>query len=250
VLGVSAFDDGLGILNFSIGMALAQMFAGSAEPHLLVSLGHAGLGIGIGIAVGIGFGLVLNGLTKFVEREGEGTLIVMVAAMLTLCYGAAKSLGGDELLSTMVMGCMVVNFNKIHEKLLGMLERYTEELIFVLFFTLSGMHLNFSALAGSYLLILLYIVMRAVGKVAGTYAGAALTGASKNVRRYTAGGLLPQGGIVIGLALMVKQEPVFEPIADLVIGFTIASAIIYELFGPVAAEQSLKLAGEIENEDA
>ena len=53
----------------------------------------------------------------------------------------------------MTMGAVVVNFNARREKIFRMLERYTEELVFVLFFTISGMQLDFAVLSKNFLLI-------------------------------------------------------------------------------------------------
>ncbi|MBS3732138.1 MAG: cation:proton antiporter, partial [Desulfobacterales bacterium] len=121
----------------------------------------------------------------------------------------------------------------------------TEELIFVLFFTISAMHLNFAALSGGLGFVALFVLFRAAGKFAGTFLGAALSGAPRKVRRYTAFGLLPQGGIVIGLALMIRGNPEFAPIADTFIGIVIGATVIHELIGPVMAKLALNRSGEI-----
>jgi hypothetical protein len=66
------------------------------------------------------------------------------------------------------------------------------------------------------------------------------------VKRYAAGGLIPQGGIVIGLALMTKQNPAFASFSDVVISTIIGATVIHELIGPLVAETALKRAGEID----
>ena len=87
------------------------------------------------------------------KKETEGAFIIVILALLTLCFGVATEIGVDELLATMTMGICVVNFNPKRELIFRIMERYTEELIFVLFFTVSGMHLSFSVLITSYTLI-------------------------------------------------------------------------------------------------
>ena len=126
-----------------------------------------------------------------------------------------------------------------------MLERYTEELIFVLFFTISGMHLKFSALLTSYVLVLLFVVFRTTGKFLGTMAGAQLAQSSAVIKKYVAGGLIPQGGIVIGLALMIKQIQAFDALSDIIISVIVGATIIHELIGPVASKIALRRAGDI-----
>ena len=89
------------------------------------------------------------------------------------------------------------------------------------------------------------MVFRAIGKGAGATFGAFVSHASPNVKKYTALGLLPQGGIVIGLALMIKANPAFASISDSVVGIVIGATVIHEIIGPIAAEIALKKAGEI-----
>jgi len=63
------------------------------------------------------------------------------------------------------------------------------------------------------------------------------------------GGLIPQGGIVIGLALMIKQNHAFDEISDIIISVIIGATIIHELIGPIIAKISLIKAGEIKGEE-
>jgi len=144
------------------------------------------------------------------------------------------------------MGTIVVNYNPKREQIFQVLERYTEQLIFILFFTLSGMHLNFSVLSTYLFLMLFFVLFRAIGKVSGTMLGANLSKSSALVKRYTAGGLIPQGGIVIGLALLIKQNHAFDAISDIIISVIVGATIVHEIIGPVLAKTMLKKAGELE----
>ncbi len=191
------------------------------------------------------FGFIFNALSVFIQREKEGVLIVLIFALLSLCFGSATILGIDELLATMAMGAIVVNFNKQRIKIFKILERYTEELIFVLFFTLSGMYLNFHILADNFILVLLFFVFRAFGKITGTFTGAFLSKAPPKVRKYIAGGLIPQGGIVIGLALMMKKNSSFDAFSNIVLSIIIGATVIHEIVGPIITEKVLEKAGEI-----
>ena len=143
----------------------------------------------------------------------------------------------------MFMGFIVVNFNKKQQLIFNLLERYTEQLIFILFFTISGMHLDVFVLGDYFLLVFLYVIFRATGKFTGVFIGGRK--APNEVKKYTAGGLIPQGGIVIGLALMIKQNPAFSMISEEFINIILGATVIHELIGPVLAKFSLKKAGEI-----
>jgi len=135
--------------------------------------------------------------------------------------------------------------NPQQKKIFTVLERYQEELVFVFFFTLSSMHLDLSVMPAAAPYIALFVLLRTMGKTLGAYSGALVSGAAPKVRRYTFLGLLPQGGIVIGLALIMHRSPDFGPIADLVMAIVIGSTIIHEIAGPIVSRIGLQKAGEI-----
>lgn len=88
-------------------------------------------------------------------------------------------------------------------------------------------------------------MFRAIGKTVGAVTGATLAQAEGSVKRYVAGGLIPQGGIVVGLALLMKQDPAFSEIADIVISVVIGATVVHELIGPIVSKMAIKAAGEI-----
>jgi Kef-type K+ transport system membrane component KefB len=245
IMGVAAFDDALGIINYSIATALALIMIQHSGFSLQSSVLNPLSVIFGAIILGTIFGIIFNFLTYLTKKESEGVLIVLILSVLSLCFGLSKMLGVDELLATMTMGVTVVNFNPSREKIFKILERYTEELIFVLFFTISGMHLQFSVLARSIFLVLLFVMFRAGGKFLGTAVGGAISKSPAIIRKYAAGGLIPQGGIVIGLALILKQNPAFDIISNTIISVIIGATVIHEIIGPIFAKRALHKAGEI-----
>ena len=248
IMGVAALDDVMGIFNYSFSIVAATVFISGGVFNFYSSLLSPFFIILFSIILGIISGVFLNLINKFIKNDSEGTLIVLILGLLSLCFGTASFFNLDELLSTMVMGITVVNFNMHGEKIFKILERYTEELIFVLFFTISGMHLNFNVILKSYPLIILFVLSRFAGKFSGTMIGAQLSNSSDNVKKYTSGGLIPQGGIVIGLALMIKSQLDFKSIADIIINVIIGATVIHEIVGPLFAKFALTRAGEIKKD--
>ena len=245
IMGVAAFDDAFGIMNYSIAITIAYVLVTGERLNVLTAIGKP-IFILLGtITLGAVFGWFFNIITDFLENEREGALIVAILAFLSICFGTAHVLGLDELLATMTMGVMVTNFNPLRNKIFKILERYTEELIFVVFFTLSGMHLNFSVIGKYYPIIIFFVLFRAMGKISGAIWGAHVSKASRKVKKYVAGGLIPQGGIVIGLALLVEQKPVFNDMAQILISTILGATVIHELIGPVISKITLVKAGEI-----
>jgi Kef-type K+ transport system membrane component KefB len=245
VMSVAAFDDVLGIMNYSIAIAIAQVFISHQALNTCNSFLQPLLVILGAIVLGAVLGFLLNFVTNFIKRETEGVYVVIIIALLCVGFGLATILKVDQLLAVMTMGAIVVNFNKKQELIFKVLERYTDELIFVLFFTLSGMYLDFTVLKTALALILFFVIFRTIGKVSGTVVGALASKAPENVKKYTAGGLIPQGGIVVGLALIMKQNPAFDTFSDIIISVVIGATIFHEIIGPITAKISLSKAGEI-----
>jgi hypothetical protein len=75
-----------------------------------------------------------------------------------------------------------------------------------------------------------------------------VSGALPDVRKYTAFGLIPQGGIVVGLALLVKQEPAFSQISVLLLNLILGTTVLFEFLGPLFTEVALKKAKEVGKE--
>lgn len=245
IMGVAALDDVLAILNFSLATGLAGLLTASPEANPGMLLWQPTSMILIGVGIGTVGGLAFNTLTELFRRETEGALIVLIFAALTLVFGTVRLWGGDELLGTLSMGTIVANFNPRRQMIFKMLERYTEELIFALFFTLSGMLLDLEMLGATVGLIVGFVVLRSMGKWLGSRGGTALSHASAQVKRHLFWALLPQGGIVIGLALLLKNNPDFTGVADTVMSVTLGATVIHELVGPLLARRALQKAGEI-----
>ncbi|MBN2297963.1 MAG: cation:proton antiporter [Deltaproteobacteria bacterium] len=245
IMGIAALDDVLAIVNFSFAVVIAQIMLEHTHAPVISFFVHPVYAVFGAVILGIVFGVLFNLITPLLGRETEGAFIVLILGMLTMCFGIAKIANVEEMLATMAMGVVVVNCNPSQEKVFRILDRYVDELVFVLFFTLSGMFLDFGVLSQSLLFVGMFMVLRAAGKIAGTVLGARLTRASAKIRRYTAGGLLPQGGIVIGMALLIQENPAFDAFSGTLMGVIIGATVLHELFGPVIARISLQRAGEI-----
>ena len=245
ILSVSAFDDALGLINFSLALVAAKMLVTHQGFNLDDSIIKPIVSIGSALLLGSGFGFLFNFLCKAIWKETAGVFIVMMFSLLALCFGIAKWIQCDELLATMMMGIIVTNFNIHRERVFEIMEKYVEEIIFALFFTLSGMYLNFGVLASSLLLVGLYTFWRTGGKFLGAFIGSSIAHSSPQVKRYAAFGLMPSGGIIIGLALLLKQTPAFSTFSDIIISAIIGATVIHEFAGPILVKFALKRTKEI-----
>ncbi|HHB52029.1 MAG TPA: sodium:proton exchanger, partial [Saprospiraceae bacterium] len=171
IMGVAAFDDIFGLLNFSIALSIAQVIVSGKGFEFGSSILSPLYKIFGALALGAIMGFVLNKLSIYVKKETAGNLVVVIFGVLLTTFGLAHYIGVDELLATMAVGIIVVNFNPYQERIFDILSENTEELIFVLFFTLSGLQLDFNVLFDYLPLAFVFVALRFGGKYFGTKLG-------------------------------------------------------------------------------
>jgi len=245
IMASAALDDALGILNYSLGIVVAVVLITHHVEGVSTILEPL---IAIGGALGLGFvsGLAFRYAPKWLRGESDGLQIALLLGTLGLCYGVSAMLDLDQLLATMAMGMTVVNTARRQERhhVFHLLEESVEPIVFIVFFTVSGMLLDVEVLIQYLPVVLLFVLFRTIGKLVGANLGARLGKASRNVRRYTGWGLIPQGGIVIGLALLVQQEPALASISHILLNVIIGATVIHELVGPLTAKLAIMKSGE------
>ncbi len=245
IMAAAALDDALGILNYSIAVVLAIVLTTHHIGGVSVLLEPL-LDIGGAIALGALAGFAFRFQPKWLQGENKGLEISLLLGTLGICYGVAAALGLDQLLATMAMGITVVNTGSEQDRhhVFALLEESVEPIIFIVFFTVSGMLLDVAVLFQYLPVVLLFVVFRTIGKLGGAYLGGRLGHASPAVRKYAGWGLIPQGGIVIGLALLVQQEAALASISVILLNVVIGATVIHELIGPLTAKIAIMKAGE------
>ena len=132
ILGVAALDDAVGIILFSIVLSILSTFT-EVEKAQINAVYHVTMAIITGAVIA----LLMNMFSKMLKITKEGQWIVIITSMIILCLGISRLLHVDEILASMTMGLMIVNRSKQHTIIFKVVERYTEELIFLIFFLLS-----------------------------------------------------------------------------------------------------------------
>ncbi len=245
IMASAAVDDALGILNFSFATMIASMLVSHTAGGISAII-EPFIAILGAVALGIACGLLFHFIPRLLRAEADGLLLVLLVGLLGFAYGLSTAFKLDELLSTMSMGVMVVNFGQHRDRVFRLLEEYIEPLVFVLFFTISGMLLDFEVLFRFFPVVLAFVLFRSLGKVGGAYLGATVGHASKEVRRFAGWGLIPQGGIVIGLALVLQRNPAFASVSSILVNVVIGATVIHELIGPLTAKLAIVKSGEID----
>jgi CBS domain-containing protein len=120
--------------------------------------------------------------------------------------------------------------------------------IYTAFFVLAGAHMQFGLIAGwMVVMVVVYTVLRAGGKIAGSWFGAKVADAPAVVRKYLGICLLPQAGVAIGLAILAGQQ--FEQfdaqLGHAIIMITMTATFLMEILGPMLVKLGVKKAGEV-----
>ncbi len=193
-------------------------------------------------------GFALDFIMRRTKRHHDAMAIAI--AFVLLAVGLSESLGFSLILTTMVLGLVVVN--RFPEN--GRHIRYTIEqagpVIYVLFFALVGARFQLRLLPAMGLIGIVYVVLRSIGKFGGAWIGGRLGGAEAAVRDNLGFGLLSQAGVAIGLALAsVSRFSKFgeegKALGSLIINVITATTFIFQIIGPIFLKFAIGRAGEI-----
>ena len=147
----------------------------------------------------------------------------------------------------MVFGASYINLTR-DKKLYRQLNNFTPP-VMSLFFIVSGMKLDIGALSTVGVIGLCYFLVRIIGKYVGTYVGCAITGMSREARKYMGLALVPQAGVAIGLAFLGERLLPGER-GQLLLTIILSSSVLYEMVGPICAKLALIFSGCITLENA
>jgi len=236
--GIVSIDDAWGLIVFSLVLAAVQMFMGAEGPLVVIgeALWELAGATGLGIIPGLPMAYISGRI-----KPGQPTLLEALG-MVLLCGSLALHLEVSYLLSSMVLGIVVTNLAKHHERPFHEIEDI-EWPFMVLFFTLTGASLAIDTLAQAGILAVAYIVLRSAARYLGCWPGAQLAGAGHSVKYWMGGALLPQAGVAIGMALVAAAR--FPELADTIILVVVVTTLFFELIGPICTRISLRKSGDI-----
>ena len=241
LLAVVGLDDAIAVIAFAIASGISQPLvndAGSISFYQM--LGIPFLHIGESIAIGIVFAIALI-YTIRLARTRE-LLLVVIFGMIMLCTGVTTYLGLSSILANMVAGFIIVNKAKRREMFDVVGE--IENVVYVIFFVLAGLHFDLSVMKFAGILALLIVLARCLGKYIGVRVGAGISHAPDNVKKYLGFALLPKAGVTIGLVLLASIE--FPAFGTLMLNAVLASAIVNELIAPPLTKYAIFKSGEAE----
>jgi len=237
LLGVVATDNAIALILFSlviIGTRSSTKFAGYAFESALVIIPIIISTILIGI-----LGAFISEFIDRVFKNYKSIKTTSTIGMIFLVYSISKSCGLDPLLASLVMGIVMSNLSKNFTLVKKEFDYHLKDMIFLLFFTISAMHLDIEFLLFMPKVIFIYVLFRIIGKILGVWVGGKVMKTDKNIQKYIGLALFPQAGIAIGLALSLQREAGFETVAPIILNIIIATTVIHEFIGPALTKYVL-----------
>lgn len=247
ILPVVALDDVLGIIAFGIALPIARILT-PLDPSNTIELTFFNIIKGPiievfgSLIVGAIIGFILVLVSKITDPKDE--LQVKSIFFVLIGLGISNLLNLSPLLVNIMIGTILANLKpKEASRSFKAINEFVP-VFYILFFTIAGATLNIKILTTVGIIGLVYVLARALGKIIGTILGASLAKSEPSVKKYLAFALLPQGGISIGLSILVRAYlPVH--LSNPIITIILFSILIYESTGPIFAKLALQKADEL-----
>lgn len=243
VLAIVALDDALALLLYRAAATGAKALIGTGQGSILgttlILLGEIAGAIVLGCLAGV----LLYFLLKFVKADDK--VLDFALASLLLVVGISMIPGIDPILPAMTLGITVANLMPRQSKATFELVKKFAPPIYISFFVLAGAHMQFGKInSWMVVMILVYVLCRAAGKIAGAWFGAKWSKAPDVVRKYLGICLLPQAGVAIGLAILASQQFDSE-LGHIIVIVVMTGTFLMEIIGPILVKVGVKRAGEI-----
>jgi Kef-type K+ transport system membrane component KefB len=249
LIAVVAMDDALAMALYAFGASFAQMLTGQSVT-IAAELRTIGIELGGALLLGSAAGFVMAGLLRRLKHLEQ--ILAVTLGLIFMIMGVCVAAHIDVIITAMMMGVVLTNVmpRRSHE-LFKQVSSFATP-IYVLFFVLAGARMSIGNMPGwMWLLVAVFVLAMCGGKIVGSYVGARATGAPPVVRKYAGMGLLVQGGIAVGLAMMAASHlgnvPLTDDVmlGDLIIVTVTATTFIVQLVAPALIKLAIVRADEI-----
>ena len=256
LLPVVALDDAVGLILFAVSFGVARgVYSGGVDVVSIVV--NPIIEIVGSITLGALIGYLFSFCERFFHSRSKRLAVSVGFVLLTIALSklhfeiGSVHIGFSSLLTCMMLGTIFCNVCDFSEELMDRVDRWTAPL-FIIFFVTSGAELDLSVFANLFIVLIgvAYIISRSAGKYSGALLSSKLAKCDNNIVKYLGITLLPQAGVALGMADMVKSSAEFAgtTIATIVVSITLFSVLIYELVGPALTKMALTKAGDINPE--
>jgi Kef-type K+ transport system membrane component KefB len=234
VLGVTIVKDVVVIVLFTLTLALVTPLLDPSRPFsadgLLVLAREVGGSLVVGAAMGWVFSQYLG---------GEGTNPRSPFATFLFAYMMVvlvQELHLELLLTGVAAGFVIENLSPAGDRMIQGI-RSVAVVVFAFFFTIAGARLDLGAVGRFWLAAGVIFLGRALLTRWSAMKGMGISGTSRHVRKHGWQGLISQGGVSLGLILLISEE--FPQVGQEVVGLAMAVILGNILGGPVLLGRAL-----------
>lgn len=250
IIAIVALDDALAMTLYGLGTSVATILVQGGGESIVKTLMHTFIELGGAIVLGVVCGFALDYMMKYLPQNEKR--MGMSIGVLLVCIGLAVAFNMDLILATMAVGIVLINRAPNRSKKLFETVRSFSTPIYIVFFVLVGARLSLSNMPiWVWGLVAAYVLMRSIGKWAGSYWGARLSKAEKPVRNYLGMAIFAQGGVAVGLSIVASHNlqhiEILDGLSlgDMIIFTVTATTLCVQLIGPAFAKLAISKAGEI-----
>ena len=199
------------------------------------------------LAIGAGIGIAAAAFVIVVTRKivGQKLLGGCLIASILFAWGIADALGVSSILACTFVGMALGNLISEKERAGEAYINKVGDVLFIAFYCLAGLRLDFGHIVPVAGLIALFFFARVIGKVLSTFISMSAAGSIKSVRKYLGIALIPHGGVAVGIMLFAQNDPALAEYADTILAVGLSALALNQLLGPSATRFALHAAGEV-----
>ncbi|MFQ5538182.1 MAG: cation:proton antiporter [Gemmatimonadota bacterium] len=234
ILGVTIAKDVLVIVLFTLTLALVTPLLepdAAFEVGALVELGRE---VGGAVVLGAALGWVFS---AYLGKEGDRPRSPMATFLFAyVLVVVASELHVELLLAGVAAGFTIENLSPAGDRMIRGI-RSVAVVVFAFFFAIAGAALDLAAAARFGVAALVIFGARVFFTRVGAMYGARISGADEPVRRLTWQGLISQGGVSLGLVLLIGEA--FPAVGPSVVALAMAVILGNILGGPILLSRVL-----------
>ena len=248
ILAIVALDDGLALFLYGFAFSFANALVTGGGLNIRIMVLQPLIEIFGSLLLGFLISLIIDHVLRWIKTRDD-QLVINVAAIL-LASGIAKHFDLSLILTNMAVGLTLTNLHPDrNESNFEVVKKFVPP-IYIIFFLFVGARLQLGLLPSMGILGILYVLGRTIGKWAGSFLGATISGAPLTVRKYLGFALFSQAGVAIGLALDIYQHfgefgSAGERLGHTVINVIAVTTLLLALLGPLSVKFAISKAGEI-----
>jgi len=207
LFGVTALGDALIVVVFGLAFTLVVNMLGATAGIALLRQSISE--IVFSFIAGIVGAFAISLVSRKIRNQNE--LMIITIGFIFLVTGVSIVLHLSPLLVNIAMGAALINISSDNQKIFKAIEPMTPP-IYALFFIIAGLEINPAVFANPAVLAagVCYLLLRGIGKYAGSFTGCALRKVDAKIRNYLGMCMFSKGGVALGFVLLIQTSPAMD----------------------------------------